>query len=219
MKEFFAYESKFIHLLMKIADMAIMNMLYILCCIPVFTIGAAQAGLYSGIRQLMNKEDDRSCVRAFFRGFKTGFQQVSLVYLIFLAAIGLLCVLLLWLQFWSYAGANSAPVWMCVAAMGLLALLSAPIGPFHASFSCTTRQLICNVYCVAMAHPVRTIVCAVLIWMPVVHLLVDIYGFLELTVIWVTLYYAMAFLLIHLLMRKPMEEIKEAFLVSQNEGQ
>ena len=109
MKSIFSYENKVIQLLMKIADMAILNVLYLVCCIPVFTIGAAQAGLYSGIRQLLNSEDDRSPVPFFFKGFRMGFKQVTLVYLAYAAGFVLLAVLYVWLQFFSYAGIGAAP--------------------------------------------------------------------------------------------------------------
>ena len=62
----FDYNSKFNQLLMTVADIIILNVLYLVCCIPVFTIGAAQAGLFTGIRVLLDKEDDSSCAKAFF---------------------------------------------------------------------------------------------------------------------------------------------------------
>lgn len=215
MKEIFSYENKVVQLLMKIADMAMLNVLYLLCCIPIFTIGAAQAGLYGGIRQLMRKDDDTSCFRAYFRAFRNGFKQVTLTYLVYLLAMTLLGILLLWVQFLAYAGFGAAPIWMCVAAMGILAVLWSVIGPFHASFSCTTGQLLRNLLFVTMAYPLQSLLCGVVLYMPVVLLLVDIYSFLDLTVLWLLLYYAMAFLLIHLLMKGPMEELKQNYLSAE----
>ena len=218
MKSLFSYENKLMQFLQKIADMVIMNVLYLLCCIPIVTIGAAQAGLYSGIRQLMNPEDDRSCVPFFFKGFCTGFKQVTVVYLFFAGAFALLGVLYVWLQFYAYAGMPVVPIGMCVALMVLVAVFSAVIGPFHASFSCTTKQLFRNLFLVTMAYPIRSCCTAALINLPLVLFAVDIYSLFELTVLWIALYYSMAFLLIHLLMRKPMEELKQQFLSQKQEN-
>ena len=80
MDSIFSYESKLVQMLLKLADMMIMNILYVLCCLPVFTIGAAQAGLHTGIRQLRDPADDSSCTKAFFRGFANGFGKITLVY-------------------------------------------------------------------------------------------------------------------------------------------
>ena len=44
---FFSYESKPMQILMLLGDLIILNLLFILCSLPVFTIGAAQAGLYT----------------------------------------------------------------------------------------------------------------------------------------------------------------------------
>ena len=45
MRGFFDYDNKFMQLLSKATDMIILNLLFLLCCIPIFTIGAAQAAL------------------------------------------------------------------------------------------------------------------------------------------------------------------------------
>jgi len=212
LRNIFSYDNKLVQVLMKITDMAVLNVLYILCCLPVFTIGAAQAGLYSGMHRLMDKEDDRSCVRAFFKGFAVGFKHVTPVYLCFLVVFCLLAVLLLWLNFWADVGANSPPIWMCLVAMAILAVFYSGIGPFHASFNCTAKQMFRNLFCVTMAYPLRCIASAVLIYIPLVQLYVDINGFLSLIWIWLLLYYSIAFLVIHGLMKKPMEELKQIFL-------
>ena len=90
MKNIFSYESKFMQTLLVAADYIILNAVFILCCLPVFTIGAAQAGLYTGIRVLRDKEDDSSCLKAFFRGFKSGFGKITLVWCLFAVVIAIL---------------------------------------------------------------------------------------------------------------------------------
>ena len=62
----FNYESKFMQLMLLVADYMILNFVYIICCLPVVTIGAAQAGLYAGMKALLNKEDDTPALRQFF---------------------------------------------------------------------------------------------------------------------------------------------------------
>ena len=79
----FSYESKFSQVLMFVADLAILNLVFVLCCIPIFTIGAAQAALYSGIRTLQDPEDGESPVKAFFRAFKIGFGSVTGAWFVF----------------------------------------------------------------------------------------------------------------------------------------
>ena len=61
----FSYESKLMQTLMVIGDYIILNLMFLVFSIPIFTIGAAQAGLYSGIKVALDKEDDSSCAAAF----------------------------------------------------------------------------------------------------------------------------------------------------------
>ena len=110
MEQIFSYESKFMQLLMKLADMIILNLLFILFCIPIVTIGASQAGLYSGIRQMMNKDDDSSSIKAFFKGFASGFGKITLVQTCFLIVMALLTFVLYTLLVLQNAGFQSAPV-------------------------------------------------------------------------------------------------------------
>ena len=76
----FSYDSKLMRLLGGLADMMLLNVLYIVCSIPVFTMGAAQAGLYNGLRNLHDPESEGGYVKAFFRGFQDGFLRITLVW-------------------------------------------------------------------------------------------------------------------------------------------
>ena len=78
MNSIFSYDSPLMQVLTYIGDLIILNFIFLLCCLPVFTIGAAQAGMFTAVRVLSDKEDDSSAVAAFFRGFKNGFGKVTL---------------------------------------------------------------------------------------------------------------------------------------------
>ena len=70
MNGLFSYDSKLMQVLGFIADLFLCNVLYMLCCIPIVTIGPAQAGLHNAMRTLGDTEDDRSAVKQFFKGLK-----------------------------------------------------------------------------------------------------------------------------------------------------
>ena len=44
---FFSLDSKFMQALSRIADLILLNLVFLVTCIPIFTIGAASAALYS----------------------------------------------------------------------------------------------------------------------------------------------------------------------------
>ena len=71
MSNVFSYESAPMQMLLRLGDLILLNVCYLACCIPVFTIGAAQAGLYSACRVMQDKTNDGSVTAAFFKGFRT----------------------------------------------------------------------------------------------------------------------------------------------------
>ena len=62
--------SKFMYYLGITGDLIILNVLFAICCLPVVTIGAAQAGLYTGLRNVMDRDSGNTPTKSFFKGFK-----------------------------------------------------------------------------------------------------------------------------------------------------
>lgn len=199
----FSYESKPMQILMQLGDLIILNLLYILCCLPIFTIGAAQAGLYTGIRTMLDPDDDTYCSAAFFKGFKTGFGKITVAWcLLFLVELVMATVAVLCL---AYTQSNtSLPFWAAMIALGITALFQSLITLFHARFSCTPWQLIRNAWFLALAHPLRSLLVTALTWLPLIlFLLINFTEFMMLTPIWMLIYFAGAYLFSFSVMKKP----------------
>ena len=71
------------------ADLLVLNVLTILCSIPIFTIGAALTALDESCFHIIRQEGS-SVARGYFRSFRSNFKKGSLLGLIFLAAAILL---------------------------------------------------------------------------------------------------------------------------------
>lgn len=81
--KFFSYESKFSQLLLKLCYACYLNLLWFLCSIPIFTIGASTTALYYASLKIVRDED--SHVGAlFFRSFRENFRQATVLWLILL---------------------------------------------------------------------------------------------------------------------------------------
>ena len=74
-----------------VLDYFFLNILWILCCIPVFTIGAATTGAYYASLRLMNEDDD-AVIQNFFKSFKSNFKQATLLWLPVLAVAAFLAL-------------------------------------------------------------------------------------------------------------------------------
>lgn len=71
----------------KVADLVILNVLVILCSLPVVTAGAAWTALYFVTIRMVRKEESY-VIKDFVRSFKENFKQATIIWLIALAAIG-----------------------------------------------------------------------------------------------------------------------------------
>ena len=200
---------------MTVADLIILNLLYILCCVPIITIGAAQAGMFTGIRVLLDPDDDSPVYKAFFRGFSNGFGKISIVSTVLLAILAGLAALLGYALTLMFAGGSSLSVIICIVAMSIVYIIHSISGPFHATFGCTTKQLFRNSLFVAMAYPLRSLLTAVLVLIPLAVLMVWPQVFLGGLVAFSALYYSVAYLMIFSLLKKPFKRLKENFYNAQ----
>lgn len=72
-------------ILSRIADIAILSILFLVCSIPVFTVGASLTALYT-VSLKLSKREEGYIVRDFLRAFKENFRQGTAIWLILLTA-------------------------------------------------------------------------------------------------------------------------------------
>lgn len=72
----------------KVADLVLLNLLAIVCSIPIFTIGASWTAMYFVTIRMVRKEDSY-IIKDFFRSFKENFKQATIIWLFALIAIGI----------------------------------------------------------------------------------------------------------------------------------
>lgn len=214
MQNLFSYDSKFMQLLLKFADYIILNLIYLACCIPIITIGAAQAGLYNGLRVLQDKEDDSSCVKAFFRGFTGGFGTITILWTISAVIIAFLGYNALALYAYENAdiAGSTVPFWMSIVAVVILVIYQTMMTIFHSRFACTAVQLIKNTVFVIMANPFHSIAITVLLWAPVILAAISFPFFLQSSVLLLFLYYSCMLGFSVKIMAKPFKRLTDNFM-------
>lgn len=211
MNNFFSYDNPIMQILMKIGDLMILNFIYLVMCIPLFTVGAASAGLYTAMKVMQDPEDDTSLVEAFFRGFKAGFGTVTLAWgiaMIVTALVSYACFL-------AYYNFNMS-LWLCIPPILVCTWAASLIPAIHSRFGCTVWQLIRNVWFFMVAHPLRTLGVTILTWLPMVLLVSgfmaqDVFGFMAMAPIWITLYFGTAWAFNYAFLKKPFNVLIEHF--------
>lgn len=82
MKNFFDMDNKLFIYLSKIADLMLLNILFLVCCLPIITIGASLTSL-SYVTLKMNKNEETYIIKEFFSSFKSNFKQATMLWLLF----------------------------------------------------------------------------------------------------------------------------------------
>lgn len=85
MSEFFNPDNPIMRLITKIANSVYLNILWLICSLPVVTIGASTTSLFY-VTLKMAKNEEGNLTAAFFRSFKENFRQATKIWLILLAA-------------------------------------------------------------------------------------------------------------------------------------
>lgn len=85
MNRIFNMDNKFFTFMGRIADLIILNLLCIVCCIPIVTIGPAITAMFY-VTMKMVRNEESYIVKGFFHSFKENFRQGIIINIIVLAA-------------------------------------------------------------------------------------------------------------------------------------
>ena len=83
--KFFNYDSPIMQFLSRLTDLFILNFLFLICSIPIVTIGASATALYS-VTLKMAKNEESYIFSSFFRAFKNNFRHSTISWMILLLA-------------------------------------------------------------------------------------------------------------------------------------
>lgn len=72
----------------KIGDLFFLNILFVVSCVPIITIGAAFVALYSFTIKMVDNKEGSSVVKSYFKAFKDNFKQATATWLIILLILG-----------------------------------------------------------------------------------------------------------------------------------
>ena len=67
-----------------LGDIIIVNILFILCSIPIVTMGASMSAMYFTLLKKQRTGENGGVVKLFFKGFKDNFKQSTISWLLFL---------------------------------------------------------------------------------------------------------------------------------------
>lgn len=89
MDKLFNMDNKFFSFMGRAADLFMLNVVFVICCLPVVTIGASLTALHY-VTLKMARNEESYIIRSFFKSFKQNFKQSTIINLIMLLIAGVL---------------------------------------------------------------------------------------------------------------------------------
>lgn len=199
MQAFFSSDSKLMQAMGRIGDLVILNLLFFISCLPLFTIGAASAALYTVCFQ-MGTEKESGIFRTYVHAFRENFKQGTVVFLIlalFLLAGFFDTLLLSSLAGWLRYGCILTAILLVLAV-----LMYSYAFPLLSQFSNGIRATLKNALFLSLGYLPRSLLIAAVNVFPMALALLDLYLFLQMGFLWVFLYFSAAAYLSTLLLKK-----------------
>lgn len=154
MSKFFNPDGPLMRFMTKLADLMILNILFLVTSLPVVTVGAAWTAL-SYVTLKMVRDEEGAIARSYFRAFRQNFRQATVLWLGVLA-IGAVLVL----DFRVLSGAEAAWAGFLRLALGLLAaalvMILQYLFPVLARFDASLKDTLKNAALLALAHLPKT---------------------------------------------------------------
>ena len=183
MNAIFSPDSKLMGGLSLLADMIVVNCLYLLCCIPIFTIGAARVALYCVGMCWARRESAgvKKYISVFISSIKSTFA--------------------LWATVIADIPYESIGVCALVILTVLYLFVASQIFLLASQFDNSFKQTIANAFLISFAYPIRSIVHIILLVLPVVVFLFLPKVFVHAGLLWFLLYFSLEVYLDSLIIR------------------
>lgn len=179
MNKLFDLNSPAMKVLSRLADLVWLSVLWFLCCIPIFTIGASYSALYYVALKLA-REEEVAITACFFKGFKENFKQAFWLNLIFLI-VGAILLVDIFLMYGTYSG-----VVFLVMLIWMLCIMFYAY-PLQAQFVNSVKRTLMNAAILSMRKFLNTILIFGLNMLPVIVAFVSFELFIRCSPVWIML--------------------------------
>ena len=161
-------DSKFWHFATLVADFILLNLLFIVLCIPVVTIGPAIAALIHTTLKL-SEDENRTLVKPFWNEFKRDITKKILLWIVYFLLIAALVYMAQF--YWNFANNNAElfqiigfMLFMLSAFILVLTIVASIIGlAMTTQYFSPIKRLVKNSYLLIIVMPVQSLIMAAVI--------------------------------------------------------
>ena len=166
MGKLFDLDSPIMRFLGRVGDMMILNILVMICCIPIITVGAAFTAMHYVLLKMV-RDEEGYLIRGFFKSFVQNFKQATLIWLLMLLVAA---VYVGDSYIFGYSGV-AFPRFLIIAiiAVGVTMMMVAMyVFPLLARFDNTIKNTLRNAVVLTVANLPKTILMALIYVLPLI---------------------------------------------------
>ena len=164
MDRLFNMDNKFFTVMGRVADLIMLNVVFLICCLPIVTIGASLTALHY-VTLKMARNEESYIIRSFFKSFKQNFKQATVINLIMLAVAAILYMDLRIVG--NIDGTMSQVLYIVFFAFGILYMMVfLYIYPVLAKFYNSIKNTFRNAFLMSIRHLPYTLLMAVITLIP-----------------------------------------------------
>ncbi len=185
MRSIFDMDSGFFRVLSRVADLMILNLIFVVCCIPIVTIGPALTAMYY-VTMKMAANEEGYIIRGFFKSFRQNFRQALIIWVIMLLIGCLLATDLLILR--DATGTVFRLMRVFILATGIVYfMVMTYVFPILAKFENSVRATLKNALFMAILDFPRTVLMLAITVAAVFITLLNSYTFWYGLLVWIML--------------------------------
>lgn len=164
MDKLFNMDNKFFTVMGRVADLIMLNVVCLICCLPIVTIGASLTALHY-VTLKMARNEESYIIRSFFKSFKQNFKQATIINLIMLVIAAILYMDLNIVP--NLGGTMSQVLYILFIAFGIIYLMVfLYIYPVLAKFYNSIKNTFRNAFLMSIRHLPYTLLMAVITLIP-----------------------------------------------------
>lgn len=171
----------------RLADLMLLNLLFLITSLPVVTIGASSTAMYT-VCFRMDTDKEGRLARDYFCTFRTEFKTSTLLWLFMVLCFSGSAASTM--VFYSLAGPLHYVFIPCAVLVFLSLMILSYAFPLRSLFENTSRETLKNALVLSVANLPRTLVVIAITFFPIALLLVDPLLFLQMGFLWVALYFS-----------------------------
>lgn len=183
MKKLLSLDSPIVQFMEHVADFFLLNLLTVLCCVPLITAGAALTA-HIKVMQNLVMDEDQPVMKAYFQSFVGNFKQATVFWMAALLMIVLCAADVLLIRYYFHEA------WVEIIDWVLLVLGTMALGvlcyafPLIARYENTLKEHLRNSIVLAVGNLPRTLLLVILAALPVIMAALSLELFFNTVFIW-----------------------------------